>query len=74
MIHPSYVELLKIMNDEAEENGTPHIDSRYSLVIAAAKRARQIIRGPSRCPSPWTRSRRKRSRSWKRAWTTSVST
>ena len=45
MIHPSYVELLKIMNDEAEENGTPHIDSRYSLVIAAAKRARQIIAG-----------------------------
>ncbi|MGI6106389.1 MAG: DNA-directed RNA polymerase subunit omega [Lachnospiraceae bacterium] len=43
MIHPSYVELLKIMNEEAEENGTVPVSSRYSLVIAAAKRARQII-------------------------------
>ena len=46
MIHPSYVELMKVVN------------SRYSIVIAAAKRARQIIAGDEPmaekkvCPKP----------------------
>ena len=44
MIHPSYNELLKTLNEVRDEN-EPEIDSRYSLVIASAKRARQIIDG-----------------------------
>ena len=44
MIHPSYNELLKTLNEVRDEN-EPEIDSRYSLVIASAKRARQIVYG-----------------------------
>ncbi len=46
MIHPSYSDLMKVMNTETEEDGEePMIQSRYSIVIAAAKRARQLIEG-----------------------------
>ena len=54
MIHPSYVELMKVVNDGVE----PVVNSRYSIVIAAAKRARQIIAGDEPmaekkvCPKP----------------------
>ena len=43
MIHPSYVELMKVVNNNTEFGEEPVVNSRYSLVIAAAKRARQII-------------------------------
>ena len=44
MIHPSYVELMKVVNKESDNIGEePVVNSRYSIVIAAAKRARQII-------------------------------
>lgn len=43
MIHPSYVELMKVVNHDVEIGEEPVINSRYSIVIAAAKRARQII-------------------------------
>jgi DNA-directed RNA polymerase subunit omega len=40
------VELMKVVNDEAAMIGEePVVNSRYSIVIAAAKRARQIIDG-----------------------------
>ena len=45
MIHPSYVELMKVVNDGVEIGEEPVVNSRYSIVIAAAKRARQIIAG-----------------------------
>ena len=45
MIHPSYVELMKVVNDEVEIGEEPVVNSRYSIVIATAKRARQIIAG-----------------------------
>lgn len=46
MIHPSYVELMKVVNKESDNIGEePVVNSRYSIVIAAAKRARQIIAG-----------------------------
>lgn len=46
MLHPSYNELIEAVNKNTEENGEePIINSRYSIVIAAAKRARQIIGG-----------------------------
>lgn len=45
MIHPSYVELMKVVNDEGEIGEEPVVNSRYSIVLATAKRARQIIAG-----------------------------
>ena len=49
MIHPSYVELMKVVNNNVEFGEEPVVNSRYSLVLAASKRARQI----SRFPLPW---------------------
>ena len=46
MIHPSYVELMKVVNEETALVGEePVVNSRYSIVCATAKRARQIIDG-----------------------------
>ncbi len=46
MIHPSYVELMQVVNEDSDNIGEmPVVNSRYSIVIAAAKRARQIIAG-----------------------------
>ena len=45
MIHPSYVELMKVVNDGVEIDEEPVVNSRYSIVLATAKRARQIIAG-----------------------------
>jgi DNA-directed RNA polymerase subunit omega len=42
MLHPSYTELMKIINQDSEDD-TPVINSRYSIVMATAKRARQIV-------------------------------
>ena len=44
MSHPSYKDLLEVINTGAEE-GDPIVSSRYSVVLATAKRARQIIKG-----------------------------
>ena len=43
MIHPSYVELMKVVNDGVEIGEEPVVNSRYSIVLATAKRARQLI-------------------------------
>ena len=45
MIHPSYVDLMQVVNKGVEEGETPVINSRYSIVMATAKRARQIVDG-----------------------------
>ena len=45
MIHPSYVDLMKVVNKGVEEGEEPVISSRYSVVMGTAKRARQIIAG-----------------------------
>ena len=45
MIHPSYVDLMQVVNKDVEEGETPVINSRYSIVMATAKRARQIVDG-----------------------------
>ena len=45
MIHPSYVDLMKVVNKGVEEGEEPVISSRYSIVMATSKRARQIIDG-----------------------------
>ena len=45
MIHPSYVELMKVVNEGTDVVEEPVVNSRYSIVCATAKRARQIIDG-----------------------------
>ena len=45
MIHPSYVDLMQVVNKGVEEGETPVINSRYYIVMATAKRARQIVDG-----------------------------
>lgn len=45
MIHPSYVDLMNVVNKGVEEGEEPVISSRYSIVMATAKRARQIVAG-----------------------------
>ena len=45
MIHPSYTELMKVVNEGVEIGEEPVVNSRYSIVLATAKRARQIIAG-----------------------------
>ncbi len=44
MLHPSYTDLMRTINSEAEGD-TPTVNSRYSIVLATAKRARQLIAG-----------------------------
>lgn len=45
MLHPSYTDLMKVVNKEVEEGETKVVNSRYSIVMATAKRARQLIDG-----------------------------
>ena len=45
MLHPSYTDLMKVVNSEVEPGETPVVNSRYSIVMETAKRARQIISG-----------------------------
>lgn len=45
MIHPSYTDLMQVINSGVEEGNEPLVSSRYSVVLATAKRARQIIDG-----------------------------
>lgn len=45
MLHPSYADLMKVVNSEVEPGDAPVVNSRYSIVMATAKRARQIIAG-----------------------------
>ena len=45
MLHPSYTELMKVVNKDVEEGETKVVNSRYSIVMATAKRAREIIDG-----------------------------
>ena len=45
MLHPSYTDLMKVVNQDVEEGDTKIVNSRYSIVLATSKRARQIISG-----------------------------
>lgn len=45
MLHPSYADLIQSLNSEVEEGEQPIVNSRYSVVLATAKRARQLING-----------------------------
>ncbi|OUP86684.1 DNA-directed RNA polymerase subunit omega [Lachnoclostridium sp. An169] len=45
MLHPSYTDLMKVVNKDVEEGDTKVVNSRYSIVMATSKRARQLIAG-----------------------------
>ena len=45
MLHPSYTDLMRVVNSEVEPGEQPVVNSRYSIVIATARRARQLING-----------------------------
>lgn len=45
MLHPSYSDLMKVVNSDVEPGEAPVVNSRYSIVMATSKRARQIIAG-----------------------------
>ena len=45
MLHPSYSEIIDVVNKGVEEGETPVVNSRYSIVMATSKRARQLVSG-----------------------------
>ena len=45
MIHPSYTDLMDAINEEGNIEDEPLVTSRYSVVLATSKRARQLIAG-----------------------------
>ncbi len=45
MLHPSYTDLINAVNGDVEHGEQPVVQSRYSIVIAASRRARQLIAG-----------------------------
>lgn len=45
MLHPSYTDLMAVVNSDVEPGEEPVVNSRYSIVLATSKRARQIISG-----------------------------
>ena len=59
MLKPSYTDLMEVVNSGVEEGADPIIQSRYSIVIATAKRARQLIAKED--PSSASASRKPRS-------------
>ena len=45
MLHPSYTDLINVVNSDVEPGEQPVVQSRYSIVLASAKWARQLIAG-----------------------------
>ncbi len=41
MLRPSYTDLLEVLNKDADADNV--VSSRYTIVIVAAKRARQLV-------------------------------
>lgn len=57
MLHPSYHDLMSKVNSEVEIGEAPVVNSRYSIVLATSRRARQLIDGveplaKTSCPKP----------------------
>ena len=45
MLHPSYTDLMSVVNAEVEPGEQPVVNSRYSIVLATAKCAMDFIDG-----------------------------
>ena len=39
MLHPSYTDLMEVVNSDVEPGEQPIVQSRYSIVLATSKRA-----------------------------------
>lgn len=58
MLHPSYTDLMQVVNSGVEEGEEKVVNSRYSIVLATSKRARQLIDHAEakvdsvKCPKP----------------------
>lgn len=52
MLHPSYTDLMQVVNQEVEQGEEPVVNSRYSIVLATARRARQLIDGAQPMVTP----------------------
>ena len=55
MLHPSYTDLMQLVNSEVEDGENPVVNSRYSIVLATSRRARQLVDGvpplyDAKCP------------------------
>ena len=50
MLHPSYSELMQEVNKDVHNGETPIVQSRYSIVLGTAKRARQLIAAGKKKP------------------------
>ena len=46
MLHPSYSELMAVVNSEVEDGEQPIVQSRYSIVKATAARAKEAENAP----------------------------
>ena len=45
MLHPSYSDLMKVVNSDVEPGEAKIVNSRYSIVMATSRRARQLVDG-----------------------------
>ncbi len=45
MLRPSYMDLINAVNKDTKPGEEPIVHSRYTIVIATAKRARQLVDG-----------------------------
>lgn len=45
MMHPSYSELMDLINKDADAEENQVVNSRYAIVMATAKRARELVDG-----------------------------
>ena len=52
MLHPSYADLMSVVNSEVEPGEEKIVNSRYSIVMATAKRARQLLEASEQSGTP----------------------
>jgi len=45
MLHPSYTDLMEVVNKDVEPGEAKVVNSRYSIVMATSRRARQLVDG-----------------------------
>ena len=45
MLHPSYTDLMKVVNSEVGEGDTPVVNSRYSIVMRRPREPARLLPG-----------------------------
>ena len=54
MLHPSYTDLMKVVNQDVEEGATKIVNSRYSIVLARSEERRVGKECRIGCRSRWS--------------------